>query len=199
MHWIDPYYISSDWKYLISKESIYMSLNIKFFEIDTQKIYDFYEMIDKNREIVKEYILKIDSNVDSDSLEFLDNYFIKDKNYIYKNYFSSLFKLDNIDINTFSSLNGYLFKDSNWVYKVDSPALLDYEVKKIPDADIETFEIIDISYSKDKNNVYYYWEKMEWINVKELEILTNWYIRDNNNCYYYSRKVDMSQCENLTQ
>lgn len=48
-----------------------------------------------------------------------------------------------------------------------------------------TFEILDYSYSKDKNNIYYEWIKLEWVDSKSFKVFKNsWFAKDENNAYY---------------
>lgn len=64
------------------------------------------------------------------------------------------------------------------------------------DLDLTTFEILDDYYFyKDKNNLYYLWEKVEWIDLKTFELIkdNNWetwdYIKDKSNIFYWEKRI----------
>jgi len=46
------------------------------------------------------------------------------------------------------------------------------------------------NYAKDKNNVYYWWDKLEWADVDTFEVLIYNYGKDKNNVYYEWKKIE---------
>lgn len=49
--------------------------------------------------------------------------------------------------------------------------------------DLESFEIIDANYFKDKKSVYYYWAKIEWASPETFKLLMGEYSKDKNFTY----------------
>ena len=75
------------------------------------------------------------------------------------------------------------YKDKNNVY---------YNYIKIPDADSETFTLLNFSYSKDKNFVYYNGVKMENTDAQSFTNLENGYFKDKNFIYYKGKALENS-------
>lgn len=65
-------------------------------------------------------------------------------------------------------------KDWSWVY---------IGVKKIKEADLETFEVLNYDYAKDKNHVYRYEKIIEEADPSTFEFLNGSYSKDENNVY----------------
>lgn len=70
----------------------------------------------------------------------------------------------------------------------------DYIDKNI---DLESLVLIDVSFIKDKNSVYFYGEKIEWADPTTFEVMTNWYSKDKNNIYYIGYGNDFKKTENI--
>ena len=62
--------------------------------------------------------------------------------------------------------------------------------EKIENVDMKTFEILDFSYAKDKNNVYKQGEKIDDMDSQTFKILDYKYIKDKNNEYQYCKKIE---------
>ena len=76
-----------------------------------------------------------------------------------------------------------------YYYAKDKKNLYNFgEIEKI-DADIDTIEIIDRFYKKDKNYVYYENKKMEQSDSKTFVVLNRGFSKDKNNVYYYGKKL----------
>ena len=61
-------------------------------------------------------------------------------------------------------------------------------------SDLESFEILNKDYAKDKNFVYYYsygwvFEKIEWSDPESFEIINKDYAKDKNSIYYCWEKI----------
>jgi len=50
-------------------------------------------------------------------------------------------------------------------------------------------------YKKDKDNIYYDWNKIEWVDIESFEVLNYWYSKDKHNVYYFWRKIDWADPE----
>ena len=120
------------------------------------------------------------------------SYYIKDGKNIYylarsmeKEVDGKLLKLKEIDYATFDFIDkefSTYIKDKNGIYYVSRGG-----ANKI-NADRDTFKIINVIFSKDKNNVFYDNVNLD-IHSEEFEILayvwdSTYYLRDKNNVYY---------------
>ena len=61
---------------------------------------------------------------------------------------------------------------------------------EIEGADIQTFKNLDYFYAKDKNNVYYYGEKLNGVDPVTFKILDYSYTKDKNFVYHYRDRLD---------
>lgn len=86
--------------------------------------------------------------------------------------------------------NGY-YKSNNKIY---------YKNKEIKNVDFDTFEILDLDYSKDINHVYLKGKKFKGADPKTFEVLKcpvksmikmydTYYAKDKNNLYYMNKIV----------
>lgn len=112
--------------------------------------------------------------VDIKTFEPVNQYFFKDKNHIYRGFDpgkpvnEDLFIINEADINSFELINdedGFYAKDSSHVY------INCYGNKFFvftPD-NIASFKVLNVRYSKDAQNVYYYGEKLEDADVESFE------------------------------
>lgn len=96
-------------------------------------------------------------------------------------------EINKVDFKTFSESNndgGYVKIDGK-IYFYDDDELLELE-----NVDVETFKILDLNYSKDKNNVYSYNSKLEGIDPNKFKIL-GWgsYTKDDKNVYFGGEKI----------
>ncbi|EKE29012.1 MAG: hypothetical protein ACD_2C00249G0002 [uncultured bacterium (gcode 4)] len=127
-----------------------------------------------------------------------ENYY-KDKDYAYCELGISKITLEWADVNTFIALDDTYAKDKNQVY---------YLCDVIPNANSETFKIfneakdykmritkiapewynigttVNAVYSKDKNQVYFLWNKISWANSETFKSLWNGYAKDDLNNYF---------------
>ena len=112
-------------------------------------------------------------------------------------------KVDSKTFEVFDYWENY-FRDKNNVYYENE--LYKMGLKKIEGADRNSFEILNSEFSKDKNNVYYYGNKMKGISPDGFEIIGNEFvfknhedlvsiIKDKNNVYYLKGKVGSEKYE----
>ena len=107
------------------------------------------------------------SGVDVNSFEYLKNGFFKDKNNIYyKNKKIENFKPKNFEVIDYSLVKQnedlyYFTEDEN-----DNTKFVPLESKNV---DIDTFQILDVDYAKDKNNAYYKGKIFKEADAKTLE------------------------------
>ena len=179
---------------------------------------------DKNAIYKKENRL---SGIDPATFEEIDAAFTKDKNNIY----CEDVPMKGIDPKTFEPFvnythvkdkNGiyhfYLFNDDLVVEKVELSPEIDlktlqsfenyaeyskdknnvyYDFQKIEGADIKTFEPDGYSIGKDKKGVYYKTHKINGIDVNSTEVLENEFYKDKNNIYYRNKKLENFKPENF--
>ena len=72
-----------------------------------------------------------------------------------------------------------------------------YNFKKIEDADVKTFESEGYSIGKDKTGVYYGTHKVSGVDVNSLEVLKNDFFKDKNNIYYKNKKIENFKPKNF--
>lgn len=94
-----------------------LKIDLKTFKILDK---DGFFLKDKNQVILNATSLKILSDVDPQTFDFLNFSFAKDKNNIYIVYFDGVKKLENADLRTFQILKDGYGKDKNNCYKVIS-------------------------------------------------------------------------------
>ena len=179
---------------------------------------------DKNAIYKKENRL---SGIDPATFEEIDAAFTKDKNNIY---YEDV-PMKGIDPKTFEPFvnythvkdkNGiyhfYLFNDDLVVEKVELSPEIDlktlqsfenyaeyskdknnvyYDFQKIEGADIKTFEPNGFFIGKDKTGVYYKTHKINGIDVNSTEVLENEFYKDKNNIYYRNKKLENFKPENF--
>ena len=80
--------------------------------------------------------------------------------------------------------NNLQFKNSDY-YSTDGKFIYYNMMGKhtINDADLKSFKILNNYYSKDKNNVYYLWNKLPKANANTFQVLNSAYAKDNNYVY----------------
>ncbi len=156
----------------------------------------------KNRDFIKkdwkvyyiskywEYLLEIKGSswsVDTDSFEVINGTYIKDRDNVYKFFWTD------------SDKNTYSIEILKWV---DSKTfeLLNYSI---------FYHYLDNKnyayYIKDKDNVYFStrwpeWQvefKLDWVDLNTFKLLWNFYAKDNNNIYYKSDKIDWLSWKNF--
>jgi len=179
---------------------------------------------DKNAIYKKENRL---SGIDPATFEEIDAAFTKDKNNIY---YEDI-PMKGIDPKTFEPFvnythvkdkNGihhfYQFNDDLVVEKVELSPEIDlktlqsfenyaeyskdknnvyYDFQKIEGADIKTFEPNGFFIGKDKKGVYYKTHKINGIDVNSTEVLENEFYKDKNNIYYRNKKLENFKPENF--
>ena len=179
---------------------------------------------DKNAIYKKENRL---SGIDPATFEEIDAAFTKDKNNIY---YEDV-PMKGIDPKTFEPFvnythvkdkNGihhfYQFNDDLVVEKVELSPEIDlktlqsfenyaeyskdknnvyYDFQKIEGADIKTFDPDGYSIGKDKTGVYYKTHKINGIDINSTEVLENEFYKDKNNIYYRNKKLENFKPENF--
>ena len=179
---------------------------------------------DKNAIYKKENRL---SGIDPATFEEIDAAFTKDKNNIY---YEDV-PMKGIDPKTFEPFVNYTHvKDKNGIHhfyqfnndlvveKVELSPEIDlktlqsfenyaeyskdknnvyYDFQKIEGADIKTFEPEGFFIGKDKKGVYYKTHKINGIDVNSTEVLENEFYKDKNNIYYRNKKLENFKPENF--
>lgn len=161
--------------------------------------HNWYEIVYQFNEAV--YITRYPGNPDSDRHNTYSYY--KTKEWVF-NAVIYTEKLEWVDIDSFIWLSSLYAKDKNHVY---------FLAKILEGADSSTFEMINTKdeysysvekkftdgssgwayfknwYAKDKNNVYFYWKKLNHSDPNTFEIIGNWYAKDKN-FKFYKGEVD---------
>ncbi|MEL1241341.1 DKNYY domain-containing protein [Flavobacterium flavipallidum] len=107
----------------------------------------------------------------------------KDKNHV----FVSTNIINNADPKTFKQIKKYYWKDKNHVFLLQFRAV-DSEIKS---ADPKTFIVIDdLLWAKDKNYVYYTYEKLHNVIPKNFVAIDKDWGKDNKFYYYHNLKID---------
>jgi hypothetical protein len=94
--------------------------------------------------------------------------------------YKMLYKIEGADSETFKVISesdeSYL-ADKNFVYFYGS---------KLENADVNTFELLDFGYAKDKNSVYFSGDstKMEGVEAESFQVLNEYYTKDKNAVYF---------------
>ena len=101
---------------------------------------------------------------------------------------TAVVKNPKVDSKTFEAFDywGNYFRDKNNVYYENE--LYKIGLKKIEDADKNSFEILNDEFSKDKNNVYYYGKKMKELSSEGLEFVGSDFKNDKDTIYFLKTK-----------
>lgn len=185
----DPYdstEYAKDKNHIYFRDMIITGADLRSFKIideggyyakDKNHIYYHWEILEGADPVTFSIIEFKDSNWYDDSL------YAKDKNNIY--YYSE--KIIYIDVSTLSldkKLYGWkwtiqYFQDKNNIYIRTDLGVFSW-------FDKQTFEILDLGfYEKDKNNVYYYGQPLESVDIESFQLLSGDFAKDKNNIYYY--------------
>ena len=133
-----------------------------------------------------------------------------------KNVFYEDRKLDNADVKTFQAISDELGKDKKYIYRYDEKMEVnpkDFQLYKNKDKiiyfrnngklyeagtflentaveDLDTFEILDDEYSKDKHNIYYGGLPLSDVDMDTFQIIMpNYYAKDKNSVYSRHKKI----------
>lgn len=91
------------------------------------------------------------------------------------------------------------------IYKINGNSVYyrtENGLKKLPNADAKTFEILGYHVAKDKNSVYYWDEKLNKIDPKTFEIVEGYYItifKDKNGIYTFGKNYDKLKIINFKE
>ncbi len=162
---------------------------------------------------------RIIENADIKSFSTINNYYAKD----HENVFFCDIIMSDLDIDTFEFISDFHIKDRYSVFfqeqKIDgaNPQKF-YQVektnyakddksifwreKKVEVADYETFEILDNTAAKDKNNFYYAGRIIDYIDPHSVKVYEydSWYMSDKKNVYFILepiKNIDISTFEYL--
>ena len=134
--------------------------------------------------------------VDPATFEEIDSSFTKDKNNVYY----EEMPMKGVDPKTFEPFVNYiLVKDKNGIYKFGKTWGIDESDSKLfvekvelsPEIDLKTLKPIGNSeYSKDKNNVYYNFKRIEGADIKSFEPLGYVIGKDKRSVYYETQKIN---------
>ncbi len=167
----------------------------------------------KSFKVLKWHIAKDDKKIYSNWIVIKDidyNSFLIDLNIIKDNkkvytisphYWLEIVEINWVDVWTFQWIKSsygdndrvIYAKDKNNVYVVSNSD----GFKVIIWADVNTFKIVEnedtpynklnavSSFSKDKNNIYYFWKIIEWIDVASFQLMNDFYIKDKNYVFVF--------------
>ena len=125
-------------------------------------------------------------------------------------------KLENADVKTFQAISNELGKDKKYIYRYDEKMEVnpkDFKLYKNKDKiiyfrnngklyeagtflentaveDVDTFEVLDDEYSKDKHNIYYGGVTLSDVDMDTFQIIMpNYYAKDKNSVYSGHKKI----------
>ena len=136
--------------------------------------------------------------IDSKSFEPFVNYtHVKDKNGIYSFYQKeNEVVVEKVEISPEIDLKTLQPIENYSEYSKDKNNVY-YHFKKIEGADIKTFEPEGYSIGKDKMGVYYETRKVNGVDVNSFEVLKNDFFKDKNNVYYKNKKLEIFKPKNF--
>lgn len=105
----------------------------------------------------------------------------------YKNVYMGALKIEGADPITFEQERDYYWKDKNQVY------LLQYGLQKliVEGADPGTFEVLgNFNWSKDKDNVFFNFDKLSGCSPNNFEVLTENWGKDESYFYHKKHRLD---------
>lgn len=144
------YGYSRDKNNIYYEENIFLNYSIKNLEIYNRHFfrddkYLYLRRVFFNDTLVEDFKkIKINSNI---KLTKIDDYFFSfDNNTILYEDFAGVHFINVKNSRKFKKITNYYYTDEENVY---------YMYKKIPQVDLDSFEIINKYYSKDKNNIYF--------------------------------------------
>lgn len=149
---------------------------------------DWYIFKDKNGiyildrdSYLSEDLFKPLNNIDKDSFKNIGINYYKDKNHIYycsNEYSSAVIFLTWVDYSSFKTFPGesakYHAKDAKHVY---------YKWNIINQADPNSFQILDFKLAKDKDSVFAWPKKIEWVDITSFKYLYTSSFSDKNYSY----------------
>lgn len=136
--------------------------------------------------------------IDSKSFEPFVNYtHVKDKNGIYSFYQKeNEVVVEKVEISPEIDLKTLQPIENYSEYSKDKNNVY-YHFQKIEGADIKTFEPEGYSIGKDKMGVYYETRKVNGVDVSSFEVLKNDFFKDKNNVYYKNKKLEIFKPKNF--
>ena len=144
------YGYSKDKNSIYYEENIFLNYSIKNLEIYNRHFfrddkYLYLRRVFFNDTLVEDFKkIKINSNI---KLTKIDDYFFSfDNNTILYEDFAGVHFINVENSKKFKKIKYYYYTDEKNIY---------YMYKKIPEVDLDSFEIINKYYSKDKNNIYF--------------------------------------------
>ncbi len=207
-----------NWYQIKNSES---ELRKRFEEIresrKTEKYIPNLNEIKENYEIIWDKVYYISWGIKTEidwveiqSFEILNEVFSRDNNFVY---FEDA-KLDIITPKNIKLLWKYFIIDKDTIFfqsvKIDWYYITSTSYpwsnrnlvsiksdKSINNIDINTFEILNNYYSRDKKNIYYWWEKIKNIDVNSFSIIDEDYWKDKTNIYFESKKIDWVNLESF--
>jgi hypothetical protein len=106
----------------------------------------------------------------------------------------SAFTKDEFTLHTFETIKHT--KEIDYFTIIVNDALI-YKGIECPDVDVESFESLDYSYSKDKRNVFYNGKKIIGLSLTGFEIIAPDYSKDNEHVYYKNEVVKGANSKNF--
>ena len=85
---------------------------------------------------------------------------------------------------------GFYHYENGEIFFITPSNMKNYDGLRVENVDLKTFKILDNNYyAKDKNNVYYYGQKLDGADSESFEILVDRFSRDKKNIYFCKEKI----------
>jgi hypothetical protein len=115
---------------------------------------------------------------DIQSLNAVDLMIVKDKNHVYV----EGKKVAGCDGASFERINNFYARDNKRYYHI-SGDMIEFRLKPV-DCDYKTYELLDYTYSRDKNNVFYNGEKIPGASSFSFQLINPPYSKDHQYIFY---------------
>jgi hypothetical protein len=130
---------------------------------------------------IESSIYATDGNFIYKNCEVLKNAEVKTFSYINKNYYQDKEGIYYNDTLIYNNTNGAIKSLSDNTITVDT--IVFCNGKPVQNADLDTYEVLDNIYSKDRNNVYMWGKLMDTADSSTFYVISNGYGADNSNVY----------------
>ncbi len=171
----DHYFYAKDKNNIYYKKEIFEELDAITFEVVDSTL-----VKDKNNVYILRWdYQKIVEGADPITFDVIERPYYKDKNHIFFISYSEISLVADADPVSFQVLNYDYARDKNFAFS---------GARKVEDADLETFEVIELEFglAKDKNNIYHKGYKIIDSDPDSFERLNSSYFKDKNYVYFKS-------------
>ncbi len=210
-------YGNKEYKVIPTEPNTFEILNDEYSK-DKNNVYYLWNIVENSDpssfEILDKYYAKDKNNIyfgfnnwdkpfilewtNSENFKVFSLWYAKDE----KNIYYMWIKTNIVDfINNVKVFNNEYIENNNKIYfKVGLKDLENdwyYDFLKVDWVNINTFEALDYHYAKDKNSIYFAWNKISNnVDIDSFNVIHYDYTEDKNNCYKGSEVVDYKECEN---